>query len=200
MFLIILYIAGVAIFGYTAWEAMTTIGPVMADKYVMEFIRNRIYPHGLGFMKLLDKIGGELVMIPLGILLFIYFYRKKSRKGMALIVLSMLMPYLVMEAIKQIIQRPRPPYMLIKIWGYSFPSGHSTVSTSFFLTSAYMVSKMINDRLTSYVPYVIAGIYALMMGFSRIYLGVHWPSDVICGWILGMMLSGVSIRLIERRY
>ena len=100
----------------------------------------------------------------------------------------------LMFLLKEFFSRPRPSVVphLQKITMASFPSGHSMVSAIMYLTFAAMLAKTTKDyKLKMY--YMFVGIsLTLMVGFSRLYLGVHYPSDVLAGWCAGAVWAGVT--------
>lgn len=106
----------------------------------------------------------------------------------------------IYKAAKMIFQRPRPDIAvrLITEGGYSFPSGHSMNCIVFYGMLIYLVrkychNKKIADVLTALLTLLIAGI-----GFSRIYVGVHFPTDVLGGWSLGIAVLVTEIIILEK--
>jgi len=83
--------------------------------------------------------------------------------------------------------RPRPDLMPHEAYVYSasYPSGHSLMAAAVFLTLATMIASLETRRRTKALVYGLAVILTVGVGFSRIYLGVHWPTDVLGGWTLG---------------
>jgi undecaprenyl-diphosphatase len=71
------------------------------------------------------------------------------------------------------------------VYSASFPSGHSTLSAATYLTLAVLIASLEPNRGTKAMVFVLAAAMVLAIGFSRVYLGVHWPSDVLAGWSLG---------------
>jgi undecaprenyl-diphosphatase len=71
------------------------------------------------------------------------------------------------------------------VYSASFPSGHSTLSAATFLTLAMLIASLEPNRGTKHLVFALAALLVLGIGFSRVYLGVHWPSDVLAGWCLG---------------
>jgi undecaprenyl-diphosphatase len=67
----------------------------------------------------------------------------------------------------------------------SFPSGHTTESTAIFLTVATAIATLEANDNTKMLTYAVATFAILAIGFSRVYLGMHWPTDVLGGWVLG---------------
>lgn len=83
--------------------------------------------------------------------------------------------------------RPRPELVdhLVQVTGLSFPSGHATNSALVYLTLAGLVAQVADGRAVRNYIFVIAILLTGTIGVSRVYLGVHWPSDVLAGWCAG---------------
>ena len=106
------------------------------------------------------------------------------------------------KPMKHIFLRARPDVALhlVEQGGFSFPSGHSVTSVIFYGLSIYLLNKHCkNDKLKRTLT-VICGFLALTIGPSRIYVGVHWPTDVLAGWCIGGAVLLVSICILERIY
>ena len=98
----------------------------------------------------------------------------------------------VPELIKHFVARPRPELWptIVHVSGYSFPSGHAVAGGAFYpLVGWVLLSRSVN---ASRVGYALGALFGLFVGFGRLYLGVHWPTDVLVGWVLGFALSGVA--------
>ena len=90
--------------------------------------------------------------------------------------------------LKQIVQRPRPDgFRLIAESGYSFPSGHSMVSMAFFGLLVWMVWTYEKDKTMRLVWCTLFSLVIVMVGVSRIYLGVHYASDVLAGFCVSLL-------------
>lgn len=81
--------------------------------------------------------------------------------------------------------RPDAAYRLIEVSGMSFPSGHAMMSSVIYLTLAILIAKASRDIRTKLFVLVVAMTLAGLVGLSRVYLGVHWFSDVVGGWVAG---------------
>ncbi len=102
------------------------------------------------------------------------------------------------------LDRPRPELVshLVQETSLSFPSGHAMISALAYLTLGALASRGVRGRTAKAYVLSLAVIVALLVGVSRIYLGVHWPSDVLAGWCVGFawaMLWWLAARLLQRR-
>ncbi len=91
--------------------------------------------------------------------------------------------------LKEIFARPRPNIVphLVKVFTFSFPSGHAVMSIALYFTLSYISVHLVKDKILKRFIYTAAAIFIIIIGFSRIYLGVHYPTDVFAGWCLGAM-------------
>jgi len=92
---------------------------------------------------------------------------------------------IIKSYIKHFVMRPRPPYKIVDIGGYSFPSGHSTLSMAMGIALYFIVKSVSNSKTLSSIYLTIALLWAGFIGFTRLYFGAHWFSDVVSGWLLG---------------
>jgi undecaprenyl-diphosphatase len=83
--------------------------------------------------------------------------------------------------------RPRPELVshLVDVTSFSFPSGHATMATITYLTLGVLVARVQDRRRMKLYLLAVAILVALIVGISRVYLGVHWPTDVLAGWCVG---------------
>lgn len=105
----------------------------------------------------------------------------------------------VFKPMKHLVLRERPDVSLrlIEESGYSFPSGHSVTSVIFYGLLLYLIQKNCKNEKLKTVLSCICGILAVTIGPSRIYLGVHWPTDVLTGWCIGGSMLLVAILIIS---
>lgn len=108
--------------------------------------------------------------------------------------------FLLVEGLKLGFGRARPEIVLhsMRVGGWSFPSGHSLMSTAVFLTLGGLLAAGTRHRSARLYLLGLAAFLAAAVGVSRVYLGVHWPSDVVAGWLLGSGWAGLCWRLRPR--
>ena len=145
------------------------------------------------FMIFITEIGSSLILGILSLILLIYLFYKKRYKNSILVIISMIGGLIIRTILKISIQRLRPENSLISETGYSFPSGHALMSVIFFLLLIYLFHKEIKNKIIQVIFIAINVILILLISFSRIYLNVHWFSDVVGGLIIGISWLIISI-------
>lgn len=144
-------------------------------------------------------LGGTLPLILLVSIVAIYLFLKgHTRTGLA-VVGSSLLGVLVSQILKAIIDRGRPDIVaqLVPEVSGSFPSGHAMMSAIVYLTLGTMLARLETERTVRGFVIGIAIALTVMVGLSRVYLGVHWPSDVLGGWTLGALWVVMVSRLLD---
>ena len=124
----------------------------------------------------------------------------KNKKRAFYIALNVLLCYFLNQTFKYIFARQRPMDInLIDASGFSFPSGHSMISVAYYGFIAYIVShvRMKRNKRRLYVGLLM--LLTLLIGISRIYLGVHYASDVLAGYALSMAYLIVYIKLFYKK-
>jgi undecaprenyl-diphosphatase len=106
---------------------------------------------------------------------------------------------LVMLALKGLYDRPRPPFVthLDPQSDESFPSGHSMIASALYLTLATLIARALPRRRLRIFTIATGAVLALMIGVSRLYMGVHYPTDVLAGWTVGCawaLICGIAAR------
>ena len=146
--------------------------------------------------KFITNFGGAIFLIILTITLFILIKNKKI--GLS-IILNLIVITGLNQILKYILQRPRPTeYRLIEETGYSFPSGHSMVSMAFYGYLIYLIYKYVKNKDLKWISIVLLSILICSIGISRIYLGVHYTSDVLGGFLISLSYLIVYTLIVNR--
>jgi membrane-associated phospholipid phosphatase len=120
-------------------------------------------------------------------------------RGFMTLALSVAATELVVEVVKVLVERQRPPAedALTQASGFSFPSGHAATAVAVYAVLALLLGRRCCDR-TRIVLAVAGGLVVLAIGASRVYLGVHYPTDVVAGWLTGATLALASWLVVTR--
>jgi undecaprenyl-diphosphatase len=126
----------------------------------------------------------------LGIMSFVvvaYLLLARSRAEAFLVLVAVLGGVAINSLLKLQFARPRPDLFVpaAKVFTASFPSGHAALSAITYMTLAALLARMTVDRRLRYYFVAVAVALTFMIGVSRVYLGVHYPTDVLAGWCLG---------------
>ena len=147
------------------------------------------------FAKIITQFGGAIILIAISIISIIII--KNKRIGIA-IFLNLIVISLLNWILKNIVQRPRPnEFRLIDERGYSFPSGHSMISMAFYGFIIYLIYKNIQNKYIKCITIIILSILIFLIGLSRIYLGVHYTSDVLAGFLISIAYLNVITSFIK---
>lgn len=146
--------------------------------------------------KFITNFGGAIFLIILTITLFILIKNKKI--GLS-IILNLIVITGLNQILKNILQRPRPTeYRLIEETGFSFPSGHSMVSMAFYGYLIYLIYKYVKNKDLKWISIMLLSILICSIGISRIYLGVHYTSDVLGGFLISLSYLIVYTLIVNR--
>ena len=175
---------------------------IYIDSIVYNYISNNIInKNRTEIVKMITNITSPIMVI---ITLLILVLAIKDKKIKISLVINLLGITIINNLIKVIIARPRPEInKLVTETGYSFPSGHSITSMVFYGYLVYLTYKYINNKKIK-IPLIIFLILLIpTIGLSRIYLGVHYTSDVLCGFLLGIiyliLFISISKKYLERK-
>ena len=167
------------------------------DVYVNIFMANHNTSFLASLAKIISNMGSTLVISLLGAIIGGYFIiEKKWRRGVIML-LSVMSTSVAVFLIKEIFMRARPDNALYFLSDPSLPSGHAAISTSFFIILAYILAHHIHSIMKREIAIVLCILAPLFIGLSRIVLNVHWASDVIAGWALGLFLATSCVLLVR---
>ena len=169
---------------------------LVIDTKVYSFIINNIMNDGLTpILKAITELGGVAFTVLAGVLIFMF-----CKKNRWFITIDLVGVTLVNQVIKHIIRRPRPNVLrLVEESGYSFPSGHSMVSMAFYGIIIYLVYKNVTNKYLKWILIILLSLLILSIGFSRIYVGVHYFTDVAGGFLLGLAYLIIYINIYNKR-
>ena len=158
------------------------------DLKIISYIQSLENEYLTVFYKMITIIADTYQSAIITILLVTFLYFKKHYREALFLAITMTTCGLAMPLLKNIFRRERPNfYRLIEISGYSFPSGHTTSATTMYLTLAIILLSIMK-KLNKYFVFNIAVLGIVIIGSSRIYLGVHYTTDVIAGICLGISI------------
>ncbi|MCP4380432.1 MAG: phosphatase PAP2 family protein [Hyphomicrobiales bacterium] len=152
----------------------------------------------------ITALGGFTILTIIASLVVIALVILRQACAAVFLVLSLLGGRLLSSGLKEFFARPRPDLVshLDQAFTNSFPSGHATVSMVTLLTLAAIASRFASGRGFRTFAVTSAVLISILIGASRVYLGVHWPSDVVAGWALGIGWLGtvwLLANIISRR-
>lgn len=163
------------------FEKETMMIDLIIYKVIAQSMRNNILT---SIFKVITNLGGVYCLIIIATLLTIFI---KDKKIAFSIPLNLIIITILNLFLKNIVERPRPiGYRLIDETGYSFPSGHSMISAAFYGLIIYFIWKNVKNTKLKYVLCILLSILIVLIGISRIYLGVHYASDVLGGFTISI--------------
>ena len=167
------------------------------DFKVIHFLKGIESPFLTGFMKGITFFGSSYFLLPAYLLTILYFlfYKKNQRLAIDIAAIG-ITSIILLFSLKRFFHRPRPVGALIdNVSGFSFPSGHSFSSFTFFGMIIYLllIQKPVNRPLV-----ILLSLLIFFVAVSRIYLNVHYASDVIAGFVLCITWLTLSFGIIRK--
>lgn len=156
------------------------------DTSIQAAIRGNLPELATRFFKAITVIGNTGTQVALVILALLFLSSKKWYAEAGFVTLSGILAGILIFSLKNVYLRPRPSLEhLVHAGGYSFPSGHSMGTMLIIGTLIIIVGQRIKKQSLKLPVQVVLGASILLVGLSRIYLGVHYPTDVLAGFSLG---------------
>ncbi len=201
-----LLVAGAWLFGGVTQDVVEHDGIALSDRRLLNAVISQRSSLLTPIAKLVTTLGTSVVLYLLLTALGLVVWRRTRRAAVPVVCLLWLVAgQSIRLAVNHAVARGRPPHSLhlVTAGSYAFPSGHTTTATIGYGLAVLLVAVLIPARRRL----VAAGavVLAVAVGLSRVYLGVHWPTDVIGGWALGiawLALAGTAaaaVRLIRTR-
>lgn len=170
---------------------------IQLDNIVYQFFSRNLISNVMTPIAKVFTCFGEAIFIGVAAILSLVFI--KNRKIGLAICGNLAMVTGLNLVIKNIVQRPRPiGYRLIEETGYSFPSGHSMISMAFYGFAIYLICKYVKNKALKCTLTILLSLLIILIGASRIYLGVHYPSDVLGGFLISLAYVIVYIYFINK--
>ncbi|TDR45801.1 undecaprenyl-diphosphatase [Tahibacter aquaticus] len=203
----IIGVAALALLALAISSLFADGGAHTLDRQIMLLLRN---PQALNdplgpawfedVMRDMTGLGGIGVVIGGSALLAGYLWLQRRRMDVLILAGSVAGAQIVSAVSKLLVSRPRPDLVSheAEIYSASFPSGHTLMATVTWVTFAMLLAADFQDRRVRDYLLLVAWIVAIAVGCSRIYLGVHWPSDVLAGWAIGALWMIILSRLVPR--
>ena len=165
------------------------------DSVVYNFLVNNRNEVLNNFFKIITQFGSAIVLIIITILCVIFIRDKKYK---ILVPANLVTIAIINIVLKNFFLRPRPDELrLIEETGYSFPSGHAMASTAFYGLLIYIVHEKVENKILRNTICIMLGLLILLISISRIYVGVHYTSDVIAGTCFSIAYLILITRLIK---
>ena len=210
LFLSILVLAGLWAFAELADEVLEGDSMQLDSRLLLSLrdMRRGGAPRGPEWLaeaaRDVTALGGHAVlsMVIAAVAGFLLLQRKPHAAG--LVVASGVGGMAVNHVLKELFQRSRPDLVphAVEVHSMSFPSGHAMVSAAVYLSLAIVVARVLQRRAARVYVLVAAMALTAMIGFTRVYLGVHYPTDVLAGWMAGGMwalVCGLVGEALQRR-
>jgi membrane-associated phospholipid phosphatase len=175
------------------------------DQHILSFI----VTHRRGWLSraahVITMLGGTAVVSTIVVIGAVALLSQHRRRHAALLIVSTGGTAVLVSLAKQIVGRPRPSPadQIAHASGAAFPSGHAAQGVACYLAAAFLLTTIVTGHRMRIAIWSVAALIAATIGASRVYLGVHWPSDVISGWLLSggwlTMLLGIWYTIPPRR-
>lgn len=168
------------------------------DLQITQFIQGINLTGFSSLMWFVSSLGNNYFIEIIVILTALFLYKFANMTAMIVSLLGVLGSVLLGMLFKLIVHRPRPDVSLVRVWvnlaDKSFPSLHVVIFTSFFGFLLYLSLYVIKNRFLGLIVGTISSFMILTVGISRIYLGAHWASDVLGGYLLGTICLLLTIQ------
>ena len=168
------------------------------DLSIYNFIYGLNSPGLTMFMRVISSLGSAIVIITALLCIFLLF---KDKKIFLQFFTLTIVTKVINHIIKIIVKRERPNVLTsISVEsGYSFPSAHTMISTVFYGFIIYLIMKNVKNKKIKNISIISLFIIIFLIGISRIYLGVHYATDVIFGFLFGFIILFIFINLIYKK-
>jgi membrane-associated phospholipid phosphatase len=173
-------------------------GSTKFDSDITRWFVDQRSPTRTDAMRVITSLGSSWVVVPLAVVAVVGLVVAHRRWLALFVALSVSGASLLSVLAKDVIERERPPLdlRLQHSVSYSFPSGHSTQAAATYIAFAVVVTVLSRSRPVRTIAWLVATLVVFLVGVSRVYLGMHWATDVLGGWMLGSAwVAGLTLAL-----
>lgn len=175
-------------------------GPPGADQRVLDAIAEARTSTAVTLSVVVSRLGDAWVVLVVGLLAVTVAWRAGGRRQLAAFLLLVVLGALLVTAvIKDVTDRARPSGALVDALSFAFPSGHAARAAAVYGLVAWLAWRWASRPLTRGLVIAAAGVMIVATGVSRLVLGVHWPTDVLFGWLLGGVWVAAAVVVVEPR-
>lgn len=176
--------------------ALVTAALTPADLDSVRDVASERTPAATVVAHVFSWVGSGFVVFPVALACCLILYRQRRRAAALAVALSTVGAQLIIDLDKLLVGRRRPPlHHLDRVTGHSFPSGHTGQTAALCAVLVIEAFVLRGPRPPQFAALVAGGLLVACVAFSRVYLGVHYPSDVVAGALLGATWSAVASRL-----
>lgn len=165
----------------------------------LEHFRNPMLNY---WMLFITNLGSTFFIIFISALVSVAFIFFKKYRYLLIFISAILGEEAITYLIKHLVKRIRPEILahLTQASGFSFPSGHSFASATLYSLLAYFLTKEIKNKKIKMFIWILALLFISLIGFSRIYLGVHWITDVLGGFMMAFIWIELVIFIFKKKW
>jgi membrane-associated phospholipid phosphatase len=198
IFVWLLFIACVVVFFYISSQVLEG-DELGMDDAAFDFAATIASPGLDNFIKVITFFASRQFLTPAALLLVAYFVFIKRHRWYSLKVPVVALGSITLNVVlKYFFDRPRPIVPMVEAHGLSFPSGHTMVAASFYGLLIYLVWQNVKQPALKYTLVALLSAFVILIGFSRIYLRVHYATDVLAGFAAGFMWVFIGIYILRR--
>jgi membrane-associated phospholipid phosphatase len=199
-------LAGLGVLTGSAWTFGWMVedlaeGDTKVDTRLADWLHEHASPDLTAFFEAVTRLGNVSTLLVLVLLASAFLWRKGWIAELQLLVLAGVGAEIITVGLKHGFQRDRPFFSdpLATESSYSFPSGHASVSLAVYGTLGFIAARHLGRRRAQFAVLAGTTVLVLLIGFSRLYLGVHFLSDVIAGYSLGIAWVALCVVLLQLR-
>jgi len=196
---LILFVIAMTAFVYIT-RRVFVLNKTKLDTNVFNYLKAHVSERNNDIMEFFTFLGTHIFLIPANLALIAYFLFIKKHKWYSIKIPAIALSSLgLMFLLKHLFNRPRPQIpLLYEAKGLSFPSGHALMSITFYGLLIYIVFKTFKSKAAKWTLISFLLVLILIIGFSRIYLRVHYTTDVIAGYCIGFLWLVLAVWLLNK--